>query len=60
VRGWVLYDASCTLCLALAARAQPTLQAGGFQFEPLQSPWVRELLDLPEDQLLVEMRVLTR
>ena len=60
VRGWVLYAAACPFCLNLMAHARGTLQAGGFQLEPLQSSWVRELLNLPEDQLLAEMRVLTR
>lgn len=60
VHGWVLYDATCPFCLNLLARAQETLEAGGFQPEPLQSTWVREHLNLPEDQLLEEMRVLTR
>jgi len=60
VRGWVLYDAACPFCLNLVARARGVLKASGFQLEPLQSPWVRERLNLPEDQLLAEMRVLTR
>jgi predicted DCC family thiol-disulfide oxidoreductase YuxK len=60
LRGWVLYDASCPFCLNLLARVQHTLQASGFRPEPLQSSWVRDLLNLPEDQLLGEMRVLTR
>lgn len=60
LRGWVLYDASCPFCRDLLARAQNTLQAGGFRPEPLQSSWVRDHLNLPEDQLLAEMRVLTR
>ena len=60
VQAWVLYDAACPTCLRLLARVQTTLQAGGFRAEPLQSPWVRERLNLPEDQLLAEMRVLTK
>ncbi len=60
VRGWVLYDAACPICLDLLARTQATLQSAGFRPEPLQSPWVRERLKIPEDQLLKEMRVLTR
>jgi len=60
LRGWVLYDASCPFCLHLLARVQNTLQEGGFRPEPLQSSWVRDYLNLPEDQLLAEMRVMTR
>lgn len=60
MRAWVLYDAACPTCLRLLARVQPSLEANGFRPEPLQSAWVRERLNLPEEQLLVEMRVLTR
>ncbi len=41
------------------ARARGTLEAGGFRPEPLQSPWVRANLNMPEELLLSEMRVLT-
>ena len=58
-QGWVLYDADCTLCLDLLARSRRALEAGGFLPEPLQSPWVRDRLNLPEAALLAEMRVLT-
>jgi predicted DCC family thiol-disulfide oxidoreductase YuxK len=58
LRGWVLYDAECGFCLSILARVQDTLQAGGFQAEPLQSPWVRERLKLSDPELLREMRVL--
>ena len=60
LHGYVLYDALCPLCTDLMAQTQKVLQAGGFRPEPLQSPWVRERLNLPEKVLLAEMRVLTR
>ena len=60
VRGWVLYDAACPLCCDLMKRFPNTLEASAFRLAPLQAPWVRELLDLPADQLLAEMCVLTR
>lgn len=56
---YVLYDAMCPLCSGLMARNQEFLKANGFRPEPLQSPWVRERLNLPEKALLAEMRVLT-
>jgi predicted DCC family thiol-disulfide oxidoreductase YuxK len=59
MNGWVLYDASCSLCTGLMARVQSMLEAGGFRAEPLQSTWVRANLNMPEDVLLAEMRVLT-
>jgi len=37
---------------------EPVLGPRGFGFLALQTPWVRALLHLPEEQLLDEMRVL--
>src|SRR5271169_4810640 len=59
-RGWVLYDAECSLCANLVTRVSGHLRACGFKPEPLQSPWVRQRLNLPEQPLLAEMRVLKR
>ena len=58
-RGWVLYDAECRFCTSLVTRTRATVETGGFRFAPLQSPWVRERLALPENLLMAEMRVLT-
>jgi predicted DCC family thiol-disulfide oxidoreductase YuxK len=58
-RGWVLYDARCPLCTNLIGRVRASLEAGGFVPAPLQSTWVRRRLNLPEELLLKEMRVLT-
>ncbi len=58
-QGWVLYDASCSFCTDLIARAEGALRAAGFMPEPLQSAGVRAKLNMPEDILLAEMRVLT-
>ena len=60
VRDWVLCDATCTFCQAVVSATQIPLEEGGFKLQPLQTPWVREILSPPEDQLLAEMRVLTR
>ena len=59
LRGWVLFDATCSWCVNLMARARPALRANGFRPEPLQSSWVRRRLNLPETLLMAEMRVLT-
>ncbi len=56
---WVLYDGSCSLCIRLAERFRGRLERAGFRLAPLQTPWVRQRLGLPEEQLLSEMRVLT-
>lgn len=57
-RGWILYDGDCALCLKWVERLGPILRSRGFSFAPLQAAWVRERLRLPDDQLLLEMRVL--
>ena len=57
--GTVLFDAGCPLCLAMVARMRLVWESRGFDFVPLQADWVRCRLDLPEAELLTEMRVLT-
>lgn len=57
-RGWVLYDADCSLCTAFVWRLAGLLEPRGFHLAPLQAPWVARRLALPN--LLEEMRVLTR
>ena len=57
--GWVFFDAQCAFCTAWARRLGPVLEPRGFALAPLQDPRVPELLSLPPDELLLEMRVLT-
>ncbi len=58
-RNWVCYDAECALCIRWAERFRALLEKNGFALLPLQSPDVRAVLRLPEDDLLKEMRVIT-
>jgi predicted DCC family thiol-disulfide oxidoreductase YuxK len=58
-RGWVFFDGDCRFCTAWARRFRGVLDARGYGLAPLQSPRVRALLNLPEAELLREMRVLT-
>lgn len=58
-RGWVLYDADCGFCTRWAWRIALFAGPRGFHLAPLQAPWVRQRLALPESELLHEMRVLT-
>ena len=58
VCGWILYDGTCEFCRSWVRRLSPVLKPRGFIFLPLQTPWVREHLHLPEEQLLSEMRLL--
>jgi predicted DCC family thiol-disulfide oxidoreductase YuxK len=58
--GWVCYDAECHLCVNSANRFRTLLAKHGFALLPLQSPAVRNTLQLPETELMAEMRVVTR
>lgn len=59
-RNWVCYDADCPLCVRWAARFHPLLERHGFTLVPLQSPAVRAALPVSPEDLLTEMRVITR
>ena len=59
LNGLVLYDADCGICVRLARRFQHTLARRRFELLPLQTPWIRARLGLPEAELLAEMRLLT-
>jgi alginate O-acetyltransferase complex protein AlgI len=58
LNGWVLYDADCRHCVALAKRFEAALARRQFELVPLQTAWVRERLGLPDAELLAEMRLL--
>jgi predicted DCC family thiol-disulfide oxidoreductase YuxK len=56
--GWVLYDADCRFCVAMARRFRAQLAARQFQLLPLQTPGVRERLQIPSPDWVAEMRLL--
>lgn len=56
---WVLYDAACPRCTALARWMRPVLRRRGFLLGPLQSLWVPAATGIQPRELLREMRVLT-
>jgi predicted DCC family thiol-disulfide oxidoreductase YuxK len=58
-RGWLFFDGNCAFCTSLSRWASRVLGPRGYGVAPLQDPRVQELLALPPDQLLLEMRVLT-
>jgi predicted DCC family thiol-disulfide oxidoreductase YuxK len=58
LNGWVLYDGECRLCTGMARRFHHLLAGRHFELLPLQTPWVKARLALPEDKLLSEMRLL--
>src|SRR5271154_476805 len=57
IRGWILYDGGCQFCIGWVRRMKPIFVPRGFEFLPLQTPWVRAFFNLPEAELLSEMRV---
>lgn len=56
--GHVLYDASCGICNRWAPRWEKRLKRLGLGVTPLQSDWVKRRLDLPDEQLLDDVRLL--
>jgi len=59
-RGWILFDRDCIVCTSLVRRFRHTLEKRGFGFAALQDPRVAALLGLPTEDLMREMRVVTR
>ncbi len=57
--GWVFFDAQCPFCVSLVRRFRPVLEPRGYGLAALQDPRVPELLGLPPEELLREMRLLT-
>lgn len=57
--GWILYDGDCGICMKLMRAINPGMTRRGFRFAPLQADWVRARLNLSEEALLAEMRVIT-
>ncbi len=58
--GWVCYDAECRLCVRWAKRLRPLLERHGFELRALQETVVAERIGLRPDDLLREMKVITR
>ena len=55
----VCFDGVCPMCLKIVSLMRPVWEPRGVGFVPLQAEWVRRRLNLPEAELLGEMRVLT-
>lgn len=58
LNGWVLYDADCRFCVAMARHFRRLLFARHLELLPVQTPWVRARLGLSDTRLLSEMRLL--
>lgn len=58
VRGWVLYDDTCGLCISWILFWSRTLERRGFRVAPLQSPGVAQRLAIAPERLLDDLRIL--
>ncbi len=56
--GWILYDGSCGFCSKWVPFFESTLAKQGLGFAPLQAEWVRARLDMSEEELLADLRLL--
>jgi predicted DCC family thiol-disulfide oxidoreductase YuxK len=56
--GWILYDDACGFCRRRVPFWENTLLRRGFEIAPLQADWVRQKLQLNEDELLQDLRLL--
>jgi predicted DCC family thiol-disulfide oxidoreductase YuxK len=57
-RGVLLYDERCVLCRTCVLRLDNVLRDHGFEIAPLESPWVSRRLNLPDKELLTDVRLL--
>lgn len=58
-RGWIFYDAGCSLCARSAAGVNRLLERRGFHLLPLQTPGTAERLGITAEELLARMHLLT-
>ena len=58
VEGWICYDGDCAFCRRWLRRVEPPLLRRGFGFVSLQTPWVKAKLNVPEVELLKQMRLM--
>jgi predicted DCC family thiol-disulfide oxidoreductase YuxK len=56
--GWIFYDADCKFCVSTVRRLAGVIEPRGYGFAPLQDARVHALLNLPEAELLSEMKLL--
>jgi predicted DCC family thiol-disulfide oxidoreductase YuxK len=56
--GSLLYDADCPFCRKWILRLGHMLREHSFEIAPLQSPWVIQRLNLPNEDLLRDVRLL--
>jgi len=58
IEGWVLYDGACGFCRRWVTFWEKTLRKHGFRIVALQSAWAAEKLQLSEQELASDFRLL--
>jgi predicted DCC family thiol-disulfide oxidoreductase YuxK len=56
--GWILYDDSCGFCRRWVPFWEKSLRKRGFEIATLQMDWVRQKLQLSDNDLLQDLRLL--
>ena len=59
VRGVILYDGQCGFCSRWVKYWEGTLGRRGFEIASLDEPWVAEEINMPHEELLTDIRLLT-
>ena len=57
--GIVLFDGQCGFCSRWVTYWAQTLKRHGFEIASLDEPWVGEKIEMPRDELLTDIRLLT-
>ncbi|HUA38913.1 MAG TPA: DCC1-like thiol-disulfide oxidoreductase family protein [Candidatus Sulfopaludibacter sp.] len=55
--GWILYDDSCAFCRRWIPFWAETVRKRGFEIAPLQADWVKEKLQMSDDDRLQDLRL---
>jgi predicted DCC family thiol-disulfide oxidoreductase YuxK len=58
-QGVVLYDGQCGFCSRWVKYWAKTLRRHGFEIASLDEPWVAEKIEMPHEELLTDVRLLT-
>jgi predicted DCC family thiol-disulfide oxidoreductase YuxK len=58
-RGVVLYDGQCGFCSRWVQYWARTLKRRGFETASLDEPWVAQKLNVPHEELVTDIRLLT-
>jgi predicted DCC family thiol-disulfide oxidoreductase YuxK len=59
VQGVILYDGQCGFCSRWVKYWAGTLGRHGFEIASLDEPWVAEKINMPHEELLTDIRLLT-